>query len=197
MGPGLGLRYGLYSAVTCQYLKPNNSAKNSTCMLASNLADRPVPTNERACHECGRLPVPSPDSPNRLVVSLAYCEIRKQSQEEADEFFQRFLPQLDRKALLRQMTQEKAAGPGTELKRLLARCGITVTPTCKCNQRAKIMNLNGPDWCEANIAIIVGWMQEEARKRKLPCPAMVARLIIRRAISKSRRGQSEEKKAES
>jgi hypothetical protein len=59
-------------------------------------------------------------------------------------------------------------GPGTELKKLLGRIGIKETPTCSCNSRAALMDRNGPDWCQQNRSLIIGWLAEEAAKRKVP-----------------------------
>ena len=78
-------------------------------------------------------------------------------------------------------------GPGTELKRLLKTIGITATPNCSCNARARVMDGNGCDWCEANVDTIVGWLREEAAKRKLPFVDMAGRLLVRRAISNFKR----------
>ena len=58
------------------------------------------------------------------------------------------------------------AGPGTELKKLLSRIGITPKAGCKCLARAVEMDIRGCEWCEANIDTIVGWLREEA-----PCPS--------------------------
>lgn len=85
---------------------------------------------------------------------------------------------------------EIAHGPGTELKALLSKIGITATPTCSCNARAKTMDENEarePGWCEANIDTIVGWLREEATKRGLPFVDMAGRLLVRRAIANARR----------
>ncbi|MFA7234368.1 MAG: hypothetical protein WC076_09670 [Terrimicrobiaceae bacterium] len=35
---------------------------------------------------------------------------------------------------------------------MLARIGIRPGPGCQCNERAAIMDANGPDWCAANLA---------------------------------------------
>jgi hypothetical protein len=77
-------------------------------------------------------------------------------------------------------------GPGTELTRLLAAHGITEEPGCKCRVRAIEMDQSGPDWCEANIETIVGWMKEEADRRGLPFVAFYARWLVRRAIKAAR-----------
>lgn len=76
-------------------------------------------------------------------------------------------------------------GPGTELKKLLARIGITATPNCSCNARARAMDANEarePGWCEAHLDEIVGWLREEAEKRGLPFLDVAGRILVRRAI---------------
>lgn len=76
-------------------------------------------------------------------------------------------------------------GPGTELKKLLSKVGITATPTCSCNARAAAMDANEaaePGWCEAHLDEIVGWLREEATKRGLPFLDAAGRMLVRRAI---------------
>jgi hypothetical protein len=82
------------------------------------------------------------------------------------------------------------AGPGTELKKLLKLIGITSSPTCSCNKRAREMDAKGCDWCETNIDTIVGWLREEATKRKLPFVDMAGRLLVKRAIRNARKAAS-------
>ena len=81
-------------------------------------------------------------------------------------------------------------GPGTELKKLLALVGITATPNCSCNARARTMDANGCDWCEEHLEEIVGWLREEATKRKLPFVDMAGRVLVRRAIRNARKEQA-------
>jgi len=78
-------------------------------------------------------------------------------------------------------------GAGTELKRLLARIGIHSTPECLCDQRAMIMDEEGPDWCRQNMGIIVGWMREEAESRRMPFNDVMAKMLIMRAICNARK----------
>jgi hypothetical protein len=78
-------------------------------------------------------------------------------------------------------------GPGTELKKLLARVGITATPDCACNARAAEMDRQGVEWCEANIDTIVGWLREQATARGLPFLDVAGRMLVRRAIQNARR----------
>lgn len=73
-------------------------------------------------------------------------------------------------------------GPGTELKKLLASVGITSSPGCKCNRRAKTMDEMGCQWCSENVETIVDWLQEEAYKRHLPFVRLAAKMLVQRAI---------------
>ena len=78
-------------------------------------------------------------------------------------------------------------GPGTELKKLLSRVGITASPDCSCNARARLMDERGIEWCEANVDEIVGWLREEATKRGLPFLDMAGRMLVKRAIKSARK----------
>lgn len=77
-------------------------------------------------------------------------------------------------------------GPGTELKKLLGKFGIEATPTCSCNSKAKLMDqkeASDPGWCEKNIDTIVGWLRDEAAKRKLPFFNFAGKMLVKRAIN--------------
>jgi hypothetical protein len=90
------------------------------------------------------------------------------------------------------------SGPGTELKKLLSRIGITATPNCKCNARVKHMDTmesQEPGWCERNIDTVVGYLREAAADRGLPFLDLPARLLVRRAISNARKEQARAEKA--
>ena len=87
-------------------------------------------------------------------------------------------------------TANKKTGlPGTELKKLLSRIGITAKPNCSCNRRAKTMDDKGVEWCEKNIEVIVGWLREEATRRRLPFVDIAGRTIVKMAITRARRSQ--------
>lgn len=84
------------------------------------------------------------------------------------------------------------AGPGSQLKILLARFGLRATG-CGCNRRAAEMDRRGSDWCRENITLIVAVMFEAARKRKLPLANLsrpAIKLLVRWAISRSERRQT-------
>lgn len=80
--------------------------------------------------------------------------------------------------------------PGTELKRLLSRIGITSKPNCSCNARAVTMDKKGVEWCEQNVETICDWLQEEATKRKLPFVRLAGKAIIHLAIRKAKKGNN-------
>jgi hypothetical protein len=78
-------------------------------------------------------------------------------------------------------------GPGTELKKLLSKIGITPKAGCKCLARAIEMDIRGCDWCDANVPTIVGWLREEATNRRLPFIDAAGTVLVNRAISNARR----------
>jgi hypothetical protein len=80
-------------------------------------------------------------------------------------------------------------GPGTELKKLLSRIGITPKAGCKCLARAIEMDVRGCDWCDANVATIVGWLREEATSRRLPFFDGAGAILVKRAIKNARKKQ--------
>ncbi len=83
--------------------------------------------------------------------------------------------------------EEDPNGPGTILSNMISTMGIKSTPNCSCRRHAIEMNIKGPDWCEANMDTILGWLKEESTKRNLPFVEMVARMIVQRSIKTSRR----------
>lgn len=78
-------------------------------------------------------------------------------------------------------------GPGSVLSNMLSYLGINSSANCSCKRHAIEMNQRGPDWCEENLDTILGWLKEESAKRHLPFVESIARLIVKRAISTSRK----------
>lgn len=78
--------------------------------------------------------------------------------------------------------KEIPPGVGTKLKKLLSYVGIKSTANCSCNQKARTMDERGVEWCEQNKETIVGWLREEAGKRKLPFLDAAGYLLVNRAI---------------
>lgn len=95
------------------------------------------------------------------------------------------------------LEEQDPIGPGTFLSKMLEKVGIKSSPTCSCKARARSMNENGNDWCEQNIDMIVGWLREEAEKRKLPFVDIAGTLLVKRAISLSRAAKKKQAKNES
>lgn len=83
--------------------------------------------------------------------------------------------------------EEHPYGPGTILSGMIATMGIKVTSNCSCKKHAIEMNEKGPEWCEENINTIIGWLKEESNKRGIPFIETAAKLIVNRAINKSKK----------
>jgi hypothetical protein len=87
---------------------------------------------------------------------------------------------------------EIVGGTGTELKNLLKLIGITASPTCICNARAKTMDENGIQWCEDNKDTILGWLKEEANKRNLPFSSYLATVLVNLSIKKAKKTKNKQ-----
>lgn len=78
-------------------------------------------------------------------------------------------------------------GPGTELSKILSRFGIHPSE-CGCKAHAREMDRRGPEWCGDNIERIVGWLSDEATKRKWRLVGVsrpATRVLVRWAIRRS------------
>jgi hypothetical protein len=49
------------------------------------------------------------------------------------------------------------------------------------------MDERGCDWCEKNIEQIIDWLEEEAKRRKLPFARVGGKILVQRAIRNARR----------
>jgi hypothetical protein len=106
-------------------------------------------------------------------------------------------PQIQEQPLVAQpaeqpQPQEDTSGPGAHLKKYLSRIGINASPTCSCNARARYMDFMGTTWCENNLDTIVGWLKEESEKRGLPFIDWPARVLVKKAISSSKKAQAKQ-----
>ena len=99
----------------------------------------------------------------------------------------------DKKNEPQKIEEIEGAGPGTELKKLLAKLGIAVTPDCPCAARAALMDQTGCDWCEQNLDTIVAWMREESARRGVIFIEKAAKFLAKRAIARARRSEEETK----
>jgi hypothetical protein len=86
--------------------------------------------------------------------------------------------------------QVPTSGAGTELKKLLKLVGITASPNCSCNARARTMDDKGILWCKNNQELIVSWLKEEASKRRLPFANFVGKKIVKLAISRAEKKEN-------
>lgn len=112
------------------------------------------------------------------------CVVSKNGDEWTIDTESEFYPRVSR---LQKPPAPPTSGPGTELKKLLAKVGIVATPDCSCNARAAEMDRQGVEWCEQNIDTIVGWLREQATARGLPFLDVAGRMLVRRAIRNARR----------
>ena len=83
-------------------------------------------------------------------------------------------------------TTNATGGPGTELSKLLKLIGINAKEKgCKCKSHSARMDREGPQWCRDNIETILGWLQAEAQKRKLPFVKAAAKQVVLLAIRRA------------
>jgi len=81
-------------------------------------------------------------------------------------------------------------GPGTELKKLLSRIGIQSKNGCGCSDKARhidYMEIIEPGWAEKNVELIVDYLEEEAKKRKLPFLRAGAKVLVKLAIRRAKK----------
>jgi hypothetical protein len=83
--------------------------------------------------------------------------------------------------------EENPNHPGTQLSKMIKSVGIQMTDSCSCKRHALEMNEKGNDWCDQNIDTIVGWLRDEAKRRGLPFIDAIGKLLVGRAIKKSRK----------
>lgn len=84
-------------------------------------------------------------------------------------------------------TPTPIGGPGTELKKTLARMGITSAESCPCNAHARQMDAWGEAECENRMDEILEWLRLQAESRGLPFIRAAAALLVRMSIRSSRR----------
>lgn len=91
------------------------------------------------------------------------------------------------RSLFPKTLEENPNSPGTVLSNMIKKLGIVMTQGCSCRRHALEMNDKGNDWCEQNVDTIVGWLREEANKRNLPFLDTIGKIMVNRAIKKSRK----------
>ena len=96
-------------------------------------------------------------------------------------------PQSVLQGLFPKTVEQDPEGPGAILTNMIKSIGIVSSSSCSCRRHAIEMNEKGNDWCEENISTILSWLKDESKKRNLPFVEAVAKMIVNRAISKSRK----------
>lgn len=91
------------------------------------------------------------------------------------------------RSLFPKTLEEDPNGPGSILTNMIKSLGIKSSSSCSCRRHALEMNEKGPDWCEQNIPTIVSWLKDESKKRNLPFVEAVGKMMVNRAIAKSRK----------
>ena len=96
-------------------------------------------------------------------------------------------PSTTLRSLFPKTMEEEPYGPGTVLSTMIKSLGIQMSDSCSCRRHALTMNEKGNDWCEQNLDTVVGWLREEATRRGLPFVDMIGRVMVNRAVKKSRK----------
>lgn len=87
-------------------------------------------------------------------------------------------------------------GPGSILAGMFSAIGIKAGPKCSCKRHALEMNKNGIEWCENNMDTICGWLEEECKARRIPYVDSIVRMVVKRAINKSKKYRDEKQSDE-
>ena len=82
-------------------------------------------------------------------------------------------------------------GVGTELKIIIGWINRTKVQCNTCEDRAREMDAKGIAWCEKNRRLILEWLKEGAKDRKLPFNSFLANGAINLAIKKAKKKLSD------
>jgi hypothetical protein len=74
-------------------------------------------------------------------------------------------------------------GAGEKLEQLLKWLLVRPGGDCKCQERARTMDLHGPQWVRENREVVCGWLRDAARKRHIPFFAPIAYTLIDKAVA--------------
>jgi len=90
------------------------------------------------------------------------------------------------RALFPKTLEENPNGPGTVLVKSIKSLGFAISDSCACKTQLLEMNDKGTDWCVENITKIVSWLKVQAQNINIVFIDSVAKVIIMRAIKKSK-----------
>lgn len=144
-----------------------------------------TPSNKTVLAHIDKIP-----QPILLYAGTDYDTIGDWTQTQAEQRLLQLLgddPATYLRKLFPKTMEEDPNGPGTVLSRMIKSLGIVMTDSCSCRRHAIEMNIKGNDWCEKNIDTVVGWLREEAKRRSLPFVDMIGKVMVNRAIKKSRK----------
>lgn len=129
-------------------------------------------------------------TPITMVTGSVYDELGDWTQSQIEDGLKALMgddPAKYLRSLFPKTMEENPNGPGTVLSKMIKSLGIVMSDNCSCRRHAIEMNDRGNDWCSENIDTIVGWLREEASRRNLPFVDMIGRVMVNRAIKKSRK----------
>lgn len=133
--------------------------KNGMCLIASSIAGFECPVSESTCNACKKHHTPMTE--NLITRGLASAKlINVDRNSEADDLVLMAIWENDKKI-------PGVYGPGDALHSALKKMGFRITQNCQCRKHLLRMNREGTEWCFENIDLIVTWLQEEAKRRKL------------------------------
>lgn len=129
-------------------------------------------------------------SPITIAVGSAYDQLGDWTQDQIEDGLKNLMgpdPAKYLRSLFPKTMEEDPNGPGTVLSKMIKSLGIVMTDSCSCRRHAIEMNSRGNDWCEQNIDTVVGWLRDEAKRRNLPFVDMIGKIMVNRAVKKSRK----------
>jgi|SRR5210317_39452 len=143
------------------------------------------PTHKTISVQIDQIPLPV-----QLYSAASYEELGDWTKSQLEDRLRVLMgdhPDKFLRSLFPKTMEEDPHGPGTQLSKMIKSLGIHMSDSCSCRRHAINMNEKGNDWCEQNIDTVVGWLDQEAKNRGLPFVKMVGKVMVNRAIKKSRK----------
>ncbi len=162
--------------MTCPHLEHWKDG-STTCRVATLLAqrentDRHCKASPDACQVCELQEIPR--AANKVTVSLAYSTLFRDKELDLNGKHSYI-----RAALINGIPED---GPGTRLKKRLS-WFASGEHKCDCENHAKMMDMMGTHGCRQNMELIVGWLEEESKRRGLIFSRFIAKTFVAAAIN--------------
>lgn len=143
---------------------------NETCNIASSIAELIVPIDETTCTVCLSCPRPCRLNAHTITLALVYK------------------PSLD-EVYLRSIVDGQSPAFGTRLSNTL---GIFFQESegCACPGRKDILDVWTPSHIRKNMEEVIDWLQQEAKKRKLPFFRPAVRILLNTLLLYEERSHS-------